>query len=174
MSDPAIRERLRAETDEAATLFANTQGAVGGPPRKLIVQGVTRREDLQSYVGRSLGEIAEAEGKHYIDVMLDLSLETDLRTEFLGQGPEFNVDHMSAVYTDSPYTIPGVSDGGAHTKFFSGGAWTTDFLAWNRPGREARDRRGSALPDVGARSPCRRLQGPWRAHRRRPGRRDCV
>ena len=130
MSDPAIRERLRAETDEAATLFANTQGAVGGPPRKLVVQGVTRREDLQKYVGRSLGEIAETEGKHYIDVMLDLSLETDLRTEFLGQGPEFNVDHMSAVYTDSPYTIPGVSDGGAHTKFFSGGAWTTDFLAW--------------------------------------------
>ncbi len=28
---------------------------------------------------------------------------------------------------DSPYTIPGVSDGGAHTKFFTGGAWTTDF-----------------------------------------------
>jgi len=31
---------------------------------------------------------------------------------------------------DSPYTIPGVSDGGAHTKFFCGGAFTTDFLSW--------------------------------------------
>ena len=31
---------------------------------------------------------------------------------------------------DSPYTIPGVSDGGAHTKFFTGGAYSTDFLAW--------------------------------------------
>ena len=31
---------------------------------------------------------------------------------------------------DSPYTIPGVSDGGAHTKFFTGGAYTTDFLGW--------------------------------------------
>jgi N-acyl-D-aspartate/D-glutamate deacylase len=31
---------------------------------------------------------------------------------------------------DSPYTIPGVSDGGAHTKFFNGGSWTTDFLRW--------------------------------------------
>ncbi len=30
----------------------------------------------------------------------------------------------------SPYTIPGVSDGGAHTKFFTGGSYTTDFLAW--------------------------------------------
>ena len=30
----------------------------------------------------------------------------------------------------SIYTFPGVSDGGAHTKFFSGGAFTTDFLCW--------------------------------------------
>ena len=81
-------------------------------------------------MGKSLGEIAEMEGKHYIDVMLDLSLETDLRTEFLGEGPEFNVDHMSAVYNDSrtrsracPTVVP-------NTKFFTGGAWTTDFLAW--------------------------------------------
>ncbi len=32
--------------------------------------------------------------------------------------------------TDSEYAIPGVSDGGAHTKFFTGGAYTTDFLTW--------------------------------------------
>ena len=30
----------------------------------------------------------------------------------------------------SPYAIPGVSDGGAHTKFFTGGAYSTDFLTW--------------------------------------------
>jgi N-acyl-D-amino-acid deacylase len=30
----------------------------------------------------------------------------------------------------SPYSIPGVSDGGAHTKFFTGGAYSTDFLTW--------------------------------------------
>jgi N-acyl-D-aspartate/D-glutamate deacylase len=130
MKDPALREKLRKETETANTLFANTQLAVGGPPQKLVVQGVTRRQDMQKYVGRSLGEIAEEEGKHYLDVMLDLSLMTDLRTEFLGEGPVFNVDHMAGVYNDSPHTIPGVSDGGAHTKFFTGGAWTTDFLAW--------------------------------------------
>ncbi|MFN0088862.1 MAG: aminoacylase, partial [Acidimicrobiales bacterium] len=66
----------------------------------------------------------------YVEVMLDLSLETGLKTEFLGEGPQFNIDHMGGVYTESPYTIPGVSDGGAHTKFFTGGAWTTDMLSW--------------------------------------------
>lgn len=29
-----------------------------------------------------------------------------------------------------PYVIAGVSDGGAHTKFFTGGSYTTDFLTW--------------------------------------------
>jgi N-acyl-D-amino-acid deacylase len=28
------------------------------------------------------------------------------------------------------YSFPGVSDGGAHTKFLVGGSYTTDFLAW--------------------------------------------
>ena len=55
MSDPAVRERLRHETEEASTLFANTQGAVGGPPRKLVVQGVARREDLQEVCGQVAG-----------------------------------------------------------------------------------------------------------------------
>src|SRR5215211_4468271 len=131
MRDPALRERLRRETDEAATLFKQTQNAVGGPPRKLVVQHIAGRPDLNDkYEGKSLGQIAEEEGKDYIDVMLDLSLETNLKTEFLGEGPTFNIDHMAGVYNESPYTIPGVSDGGAHTKFFTGGAWTTDFLAW--------------------------------------------
>ena len=130
LKDPAIRARLRAETDAAATQFSQTQLAVGGPPRKLIVQGVARRQDMQHYVGKSLEQIAEEENKHYIDVMLDLSLMTDLKTEFLGEGPEFNVDHMAGVLTESPYTVPGVSDGGAHTKFFNGGSWPTDLLIW--------------------------------------------
>ena len=131
MGDPALRVRLRAETDEASSLFKQTQGAVGGPPRKLVVQHIAGRPDLNDkYEGKSLGQIADDEGKHYVDVMLDLSLETGLKTEFLGEGPDFNVDNMAGVYNESPYTIPGVSDGGAHTKFFTGGAWTTDFLAW--------------------------------------------
>ncbi len=39
--------------------------------------------------------------------------------------PEFMAEMMS-----SPYAVPGVSDGGAHTKFFTGGAYSTDFLTW--------------------------------------------
>jgi N-acyl-D-amino-acid deacylase len=62
-------------------------------------------------------------------VMLDLSLQTELRAEFLGPDKGSNAEFMKELF-DSPYTLPGVSDGGAHTKFFTGGAWTTDILGW--------------------------------------------
>ena len=48
------------------------------------MQGVNRQANLQSYVGKSVGRIAEEEGKHYIDAMLDLSVAGDLNVEFLG------------------------------------------------------------------------------------------
>ena len=37
---------------------------------------------------------------------------------------------MAEIINNSQFTFPGVSDGGAHTKFFTGGAFTTDFLTW--------------------------------------------
>ena len=86
--------------------------------------------ELEKYVGKSLGQIGEEEGKHPIEVMLDLSVATDLKAEFLGPNRGFNADYMAEIINNSPYTFPGVSDGGAHTKFFTGGAFTTDFLRW--------------------------------------------
>ncbi|MFP6834986.1 MAG: amidohydrolase family protein [Pseudomonadales bacterium] len=130
MRDPSLRERLIAEQEGAASIFTQTQIAVGGHPSKLVVQAVDGREDLEPYVGKRLGQIASEENKHYVEVMLDLSLATDLKAEFLGEGPQFSIENMAGAISESPYTIPGVSDGGAHTKFFTGGAWTTDFLAW--------------------------------------------
>ncbi len=87
-------------------------------------------ELLEKYVGKTIGQIAKEENKDEIDVMLDLSIAGDLKVEFLGPNRGFNLDFYSEMINDSPYTIPGVSDGGAHTKFFTGGAYTTDFLGW--------------------------------------------
>ncbi|MGE0728907.1 MAG: amidohydrolase family protein, partial [Acidimicrobiia bacterium] len=151
MADPALRERIKQESDSASELFRQIQGGVGGPPRKLVVQGVARRQDLQQYVGRSLEDIARDEGRHYIDVMLDLSITTGLKAEFLGPDRGSNGEYMAELIRDSPYTFPGVSDGGAHTKFFNGGAFTTDFLMWlvrdeQRISLEEAHYRLSALP----------------------------
>jgi N-acyl-D-aspartate/D-glutamate deacylase len=133
LSDPALRPGLRASIDETTSTLRDTRVMVGGPIRNLVVQGVNHQPDLASYVGKSVGQIAEEEGKHVVDVLIDLSLAGDLNVEFLG--PELgrksgSVDNIAAVIKDSLYTFPGVSDGGAHTKFFNGGTYTTDLLLW--------------------------------------------
>jgi N-acyl-D-aspartate/D-glutamate deacylase len=129
MGDPELRQALVAEAEEADRRLQVIQAGVGGDPARLVIQGVNRQQDLQQYVGRSVGEIAEAEGKHPIEVMLDLSLAGDLNVEFLGPDRGSNAEFMAEMMS-SPYAIPGVSDGGAHTKFFTGGAYSTDFLTW--------------------------------------------
>ncbi|MFN0028598.1 MAG: N-acyl-D-amino-acid deacylase family protein [Acidimicrobiales bacterium] len=130
MADPELRQAVLAEAEEADRRLQAIQAGVGGKPERLIVQGVNRQQNLQQYVGRSLGDIATDEGKHPIEVMLDLSLKGDLNVEFLGPDRGSNADFMAELTNDSPYTVPGVSDGGAHTKFFNGGSWSTDYLRW--------------------------------------------
>ena len=71
----------------------------------------------------------------------------------------------------SPYTFPGVSDGGAHTKFFSGGAFTTDFLCWMVRDEQRITLEEAHYPAVGAAGACGGLPRPRRAARRRLGRR---
>jgi N-acyl-D-aspartate/D-glutamate deacylase len=130
MKDPAMRRAVIRETDEADARMRALQAGVGGNPKNLIVQWVENHEELEKYVGKSLGQIGMDENKHPIDVMLDLSIATKLKAEFLGPNKGFNAEFMSEIFNASPFTFPGVSDGGAHTKFFTGGAFTTDFLRW--------------------------------------------
>ena len=130
MKEPALREAVKRETDAADRKLRAIQAGVGGAVHALIVQWVNDRPELEKYVGKSLGQIGAEENRHPIDVMLDLSIAGDLKVEFLGPNKGFNAEFMAEMTNDSPYTIPGVSDGGAHTKFFCGGAFTTDFLSW--------------------------------------------
>lgn len=130
MQDPELRRALVDEAEEADRRLRAIQAGVGGDPKNLIVQSVNDQPELEPYVGRSVGDIAREEDKHPIEVMLDLSLAGDLNVEFLGPDRGSNAEYMAEMMNDSEYSIPGVSDGGAHTKFFTGGAFTTDFLSW--------------------------------------------
>ncbi len=151
MKDPELRAAIKREHEDANKRLEVIQKGVGGEIRRLIVQWANDRPELEKYVGKTVGQIANDEGKHEIDVMLDLSIAGDLKVEFLGPNRGFNTDFYAEMINDSPYTIPGVSDGGAHTKFFTGGAYTTDFLGWlvrdeNRVTLEEAHYRLSALP----------------------------
>jgi N-acyl-D-aspartate/D-glutamate deacylase len=130
MADKALRQAVLDEAEEADRRLQAIQAGVGGKPARLIVQSVNGQADLEQYVGRSLGDIAKEHGKNPVEVMLDLSVQGDLNVEFLGPDRGNNADFMAEMTNDSPYTVPGVSDGGAHTKFFNGGSWSTDYLRW--------------------------------------------
>jgi N-acyl-D-amino-acid deacylase len=130
IQDPELRQRLIEEAEAADRRLQVIQAGVGGNPSHLIVQDVAGHDELEHYVGRSVGDIALEEDKHHIEVILDLSLAGDLNVEFLGPDKGSNAEFMAEMMNDSPFAIPGVSDGGAHTKFFTGGSYTTDFLTW--------------------------------------------
>ncbi|MBV1932827.1 MAG: amidohydrolase family protein, partial [Porticoccaceae bacterium] len=130
IKDAKLRANVVLETDEADRKLKAIQAGVGGAVPKLVITGVNKQPELEHYQGKSLEQVGEEENKHPVEVMLDLSALCDLNAEFTGPDRGTNPEFMAEIMNDSDYTIPGVSDGGAHTKFFTGGGYTTDFLRW--------------------------------------------
>ncbi len=124
LADPKIREEMKAEEQDLVTT------GVGGPIEGVWIEATPDHPELEKYIGKTLGEIAEEEGKHHIDVMLDIGVAGDLKVRF--RTPEIASTDPKKVgeLARNQHIIPGVSDGGAHTKFFTGGSFTTDFLTW--------------------------------------------
>jgi N-acyl-D-amino-acid deacylase len=120
MADPARRPKLR---EESAII---ERGAITGPLRNIVILKCIKPE-LTKYNDRTLGEVAEEEGKHVVDVMLDISVQDNLESVFYLEPPGSSREILSEVVND-PYTIYGISDGGAHTKFFTGGRYPTETL----------------------------------------------
>lgn len=130
IKDPELRAQVVEETDAADRKLKAIQAGVGGAVPKLVITGVNKQPELEHYQGKSLEQVAAEENKHPVEVMLDLSIQTDLNAEFTGPDRGTNAEFMAEIMNGSDYTFPGVSDGGAHTKFFTGGGFTTDFLRW--------------------------------------------
>lgn len=127
-ADPEVRERLKAEMDDAIEKLGQTQ-AIGGSIEKVMIQHLEAKPELEEFVGLTLEEVGQRMGKHPIDAMLDLALATDLKAEFLTEVSSESPEAVAEIM-QSPYCIPGVSDGGAHTKFLTAGSYPTDFLIW--------------------------------------------
>jgi N-acyl-D-aspartate/D-glutamate deacylase len=126
MSRPELRAEMRADYDAGGM---ETLNIVFGEFDKFIARKV-RNPDLKlKYEGMSVQQIAEKEGKHVIDAMLDLSVADDLRTEWAGPVANANIEGYKELMR-SPYTMPGVSDGGAHVKFITPAIYPTEVLSW--------------------------------------------
>ena len=124
LGDPETRAQLREEWDSGYRPEGQMVGSVAG----LVVMGVGHRE-FEKYLGMSVAEIAEKEGKHIIDACLDLAVADDLQTDFFGKFAHQNAEYTSEILK-SPGLIAGVSDGGAHVKFLTFGVFPTETIAW--------------------------------------------
>lgn len=82
-----------------------------------------------TYEGFTIGEVAEREGKHPIDAMLDVALLGELRVGFATPLLETPIESMREV-ANASVSLPGVSDGGAHTKFITTGRYPTELLSY--------------------------------------------
>jgi len=111
--DPVIRERLRAEVD--APLGPDSTFSKRWD---LMIVEEPQRPEHRGLAGKSMAEIAKAQGRHPLDAFLDLAVAEDLNTVFsLG---EINMDTDAvAQILGSPYAVVGLSDGGAHVQFHS-------------------------------------------------------
>ncbi len=100
---------------------------VTGPVREFIIMDTVKPENKQ-YVGKTIAQLGDITGQHPIDALVDLVVDEELQTTIFT--PPFNTDEdLNAELMQSEYTVPGVSDGGAHTKFVTIGRYTTDFIA---------------------------------------------
>jgi N-acyl-D-amino-acid deacylase len=81
---------------------------------------------------KSIGEIAEKQGKRVIDALLDLAVEEKLETRLLQA--ENNIDDaaLTKILTH-PNAVIGLGDGGAHVQFHGGYGYLTKLLGeWVR------------------------------------------
>ncbi|MGH8005788.1 MAG: N-acyl-D-amino-acid deacylase family protein [Candidatus Binatia bacterium] len=120
--NPALRQALREEYDTGHTPVAT------GSIDTFTIESVNNPQ-FKQYVGKTVREIAQIENKHPIDAMIDLTIADNLKTEFNSPARNLRIDHAAELMA-SPYSIPGVSDGGAHTKFTTLGIYPTDMLTW--------------------------------------------
>lgn len=126
--DPDVRKKLYYEAVEGMELPYNAFS------RRWDMMYVSRPalEKNAGLRGKNIAEIAQERGTNVLDAFLDLAIEENLETGFEFNQTGGDPEAMSALLS-SPYTVIGLSDGGAHVVFDAGYGYSTHFLGhWVR------------------------------------------
>jgi N-acyl-D-amino-acid deacylase len=123
LNDPIYRALMRTEYDP---MKLGASGSVESF-ELLNAHGI---EPYVAYEGKTMGEVADQLGLNIIDFFFDLLVKTELRADFnTGEVISYDADPVSEIVAN-PRVLPGISDGGAHTKFYNGAQYSTDLLTW--------------------------------------------
>ena len=122
MRDPELRKALRD---------GYRPGPLGSLTNAIpdLTIGESFSAETRSLEGLTVGEVAESQNKHVLDVMLDTALADGLRTQFITPPQQIDMEAMREL-ANSPFSLPGISDGGAHMKFMTTGRYPTEFLTY--------------------------------------------
>jgi N-acyl-D-amino-acid deacylase len=139
----SVADRLRKLSDPARrpALRANRPWIALGPFENIVV-AETFCDSTKCYVNETIGDIAEQLGKDPVDALLDIAVADGLQATFFSLPANASIDGFRDLMLD-PYVIPGVSDGGAHTRFLTAGRYPTETIM-----RAARDHDILSLEDV--------------------------
>ncbi|MGH3687676.1 MAG: N-acyl-D-amino-acid deacylase family protein [Pseudonocardiaceae bacterium] len=114
LSAPGVRDALKADLPSFY-------------PLDDVVLVETDLPEYRQYLDMKLPEIARLKDCHMVDVLLDISLAEDLRTKWWAQILKPDNDLLREIVQD-PWVLPGVSDGGAHTKMITAGRYPTQHI----------------------------------------------
>jgi N-acyl-D-amino-acid deacylase len=125
LADPAVRDGLRAE-------LPLLEGALGKIDTWVLLRG--QSPDVAKYDETPLGKVASAMGfDDPLDAFCEINIADSLMTKWyfqLGSDDQRSA-HNLALHEEmaaDPYLIPGISDGGAHTKYSTTGHYATLYL----------------------------------------------
>ena len=123
LRDPSVRAAMKRDVEEAASA-ENTDWS-----RLKVLEVVHERN--RKYEGSTIQELAQMTGEHPIDAFLDLALDEGLETEFerLQRNTADELKLREQILKD-PYAHISVSDGGAHTRFFTMSTWPVFWLSY--------------------------------------------
>jgi len=116
LGDPRKRDALKNQLPRESLITSYFDG--------IIITDCVKAEN-KSFEGLTLRQAAAQTSKHPVDMMLDLAVSEDLKTEFFAPGVNQDMSLMKELI-DTPHIPFGVSDGGAHTKFLTAGRFPTE------------------------------------------------
>jgi N-acyl-D-amino-acid deacylase len=128
-ADPARRAAMKEVHEERGGLFGAGYDLTEIKINWISSDVPNAQEIKETYEGFTVGEVAAREGKHEIDAFLDVAVAGQLRVGFATKMLETPPESMKEIAT-SPVALPGVSDGGAHTKFVTTARYPTELLGY--------------------------------------------
>jgi N-acyl-D-amino-acid deacylase len=121
LTNPARRQQMKDIYDQTR------QPRVVGDLKTFICRKIQSGDLRAKYQDRTAGDIAKAENKHVIDVLLDISAEDAWKTQWQTMSSNSSPEYCREILTHR--TVAGFSDGGAHAKFQTLGMFPTDLLS---------------------------------------------